>query len=64
MPESVSLELCIPRELGDPSDIRQQIRQRVEAAEERYAEMRRNEGRRVVGVRAIRCRRQRGSASI
>ncbi|MBZ0234481.1 MAG: hypothetical protein K8M05_19275, partial [Deltaproteobacteria bacterium] len=40
MPESVELEMVIPSELGDPAEIRTQIRTRVEAAESRLAEER------------------------
>ena len=61
MPEAVALELRLPPELGEPDEVRERIRARVEEAETRFEEERREEGRRVLGVRAI--LRQRWSAS-
>lgn len=53
MPESVELELVIPPELGDPDEFRRELRQRVAAAEQRFAEERTRLARPVLGRRAI-----------
>jgi hypothetical protein len=53
MPEQVVLELVIPPELGDPAEVRRQLRERVAAEEERLAEQRRRAGKRVLGRRAV-----------
>lgn len=53
MPEVVVLDLVIPPELGDPDDVRRQLRERVAAAEQTFAEVRRRAGNRVLGRREI-----------
>jgi putative transposase len=53
MPERVVLELVIPPELGDPDDVRRQLRQRVATEEDRLARARQRAGKRVIGRRAI-----------
>ena len=53
MPESVELEMAIPSELGDPHEVRTEIRSRVEAAEARLAAEREAAGRKVGGVWSI-----------
>jgi putative transposase len=53
MPEHVVLELRIPPELGDPDEVRRQLRERVAAEEKRIADERRRTGKRVLGRRAI-----------
>lgn len=53
MPEHVDLELVIPPELGDPDEVRRELRRRVAAEEKRLAEARRRVGKRVLGRRAI-----------
>jgi REP element-mobilizing transposase RayT len=53
MPEVVTLDLVIPPELGDPDEIRRQLRERVAAAEKKFAEARRRAGKRVLGRREV-----------
>jgi REP element-mobilizing transposase RayT len=53
MPESVRLELVVPPELGDPVEFRRELRARVDAAEERFAQERRSTGKRVLGRRQV-----------
>jgi len=53
MPEHVVLDLVIPPELGDPEEVRRELRDRVAAEERRIAEERRRNGKRVLGRRAI-----------
>jgi len=53
MPRSVTLELVIPPELGDPDEIRRELMARVEATEGALADDRRRTGRRVLGRRAV-----------
>jgi putative transposase len=53
MPEQVVLELVIPPELGDPDEVRRELRERVAAAEAAFAKERQRTGRRVLGRRAI-----------
>ena len=53
MPEVVVLDLVIPPELGDPAEILRQLRERVAAAETKFAEARRRAGKRVLGRREV-----------
>jgi REP element-mobilizing transposase RayT len=53
MPEHVSLDLVIPPELGDPEEVRRILRERIAAEVQRFAELRRRTGARVMGRRAI-----------
>jgi REP element-mobilizing transposase RayT len=53
MPKSVTLNLVIPSELGDPDEIRRELRAGVERVEENAARKRRRKGVRVLGKRAI-----------
>jgi putative transposase len=53
MPESVTLNLVIPPELGDADEIRRELRVAVERVEEKSAARRRRTGARVLGRRAI-----------
>ena len=53
MPEYVELELVIPPELGDAEEVRRQLRELVEAEEDRLAAERRKTGQRVLGRRAV-----------
>jgi hypothetical protein len=53
MPESVTLKLVIPPELGDPDEVREQVRERVAEVEARCACERQRQGKRVLGRRAI-----------
>lgn len=53
MPESVTLELTIPTELGDADRFLAELRARIGAEEERLTEKRRREGRGVIGRRGI-----------
>ena len=53
MPEHVVLELVIPPELGDPDDIRRQLRERVAEEEKRFAAERKRTGKRVLGRRGV-----------
>ncbi len=53
MPASVELDLAIPAELGDPEQVRRELREQVSAVEARCAKERRAEGRKVLGRRAV-----------
>jgi len=53
MPEAVTLKLVLPPELGDPEQIRDELRQRVAAEEATIAAERRRIGAGVLGRRAI-----------
>ncbi len=53
MPETVTLSLVIPPELGDSDAIRRELRERVAAGELRLAAERTQAGRRVLGRRGI-----------
>ena len=53
MPESVTLELTLPAALGDPDEVRRQIRERVAAVEQEAAAARRRAGKTVLGRRAV-----------
>jgi len=53
MPETVTLELVLPPELGDGEEIRREIRERVAAVEREVALERRRTGARVLGRRAV-----------
>jgi REP element-mobilizing transposase RayT len=53
MPASVRLELVIPPELGDPDEVRRELRARVAAEERRLADERMRHGKRVLGRRAV-----------
>jgi putative transposase len=53
MPARVVLALVIPPELGDPDEVRRQLRDRVAAEEDRLARERQRVGARVLGRRAI-----------
>jgi len=61
MPETVTLELTLPPQLGDPDEVRRQIRARVAEVEERVAAERRRTGARVLGRRAVLKQSWRGS---
>jgi hypothetical protein len=56
--------LVIPPELGDPDDVRRQLRQRVATAEDRLARARQRAGKRVIGRRAILRQSWRDSPSV
>jgi len=53
MPEVVTLQLVLPSELGDPEQLRAELRQQVTAAEAAAAAERRRTGAGVLGRRAI-----------
>jgi putative transposase len=53
MPETVTLHLTIPPELGSPQEIIDAVREGVEAVERDVATERRNTGARVLGRRAV-----------
>jgi len=53
MPETATLELTIPPELGDAEEIRRRIRERVASFEQEAAAARRRTGATVLGRRAI-----------
>jgi putative transposase len=53
MPAAVALNLALPRELGDPSQLLAELRQRVSAAEAAAASERMRTGARVLGRRMI-----------
>ncbi len=53
MPTDVTLHLVIPPELGDPDEVRREIREQVAAVEARCEAARRRTGRGVLGRRAI-----------
>jgi len=53
MPETVTLELTIPPELGDPDEIRALLKRRVAEAEQAFAAERQRTGRRVLGRRGV-----------
>ncbi|MBK9036755.1 MAG: hypothetical protein IPL61_36815 [Myxococcales bacterium] len=53
LPEVVTLTLTIPPELGDPDQVRRELRERVTAVEAEAAAQRRRTGARVLGRRAI-----------
>jgi putative transposase len=53
MPEAVTLNLVLPPELGDPQQLRDELRQQVAAAEAAVAAERRRTGAGVLGRRAI-----------
>ena len=53
MPEAVELRLTIPPELGPEAEVREELRQRVAAAEASIAAERARTGQRVYGRRAV-----------
>ena len=53
MPAHVTLDLVVPPELGDPDQVRQELRDRVAAVEQRVAADRRRDGLDVVGRRSL-----------
>jgi hypothetical protein len=53
MPKAVTLQLVLPPELGDPEQLRAELRQQVAAAEAAAAVERRRTGAGVLGRRAI-----------
>ena len=53
MPEAASLQLTVPPELGDAAEVRATLRALVTQREDRLAEERRRDGRRVLGRRAV-----------
>ncbi|MEZ4402883.1 MAG: hypothetical protein R3B06_22875 [Kofleriaceae bacterium] len=53
LPAEVTLTLVIPPELGDPEEVRRELRERVAAAEEAAIVRRRKAGRRVLGRRGV-----------
>ena len=53
MPEEVTLELVIPPELGDRTEVLRELQARVEAVEAMCIEERRKTGRRVLGRRRV-----------
>jgi hypothetical protein len=53
MPEEVTLELVIPPELGDPDEVRAELRRRVAEEEARHAEERKRSGRGFLGRLAV-----------
>jgi len=53
MPESATLRLTLPRELGDADEVRAELRARVAEMEQTLADQRQRAGRRVLGRRAV-----------
>ncbi|MBE7449602.1 MAG: hypothetical protein HS111_12110 [Kofleriaceae bacterium] len=53
MPETATLELVVPPELGDADAFRARLRERVALGEQRLAEERARTGKRVLGRRAV-----------
>ncbi len=53
MPQTVTLNLVIPPELGEPDEFRRQLEERINAAEQGFAAERAMGGLRVMGRRAI-----------
>ena len=53
MPETVTLHLTIPPELGDRHEVIRELEQRVAAVEAQYADERRRTGKKVLGRRTV-----------
>jgi len=53
MPETVTLELTVPPELGDHDEMVRDVRERVAAVEAAHAQLRADTGRRVLGRRRV-----------
>ncbi len=62
MPETVTLRFVIPEALGDPAEFRAELRERVAAVEEAFAEQRARSGARVIGRRGVLAQSWRGRA--
>jgi putative transposase len=54
MPEFIEFTLTIPPELGDPDEVRKELRRRIAEVEEACANKRARSGRRVLGRRQVR----------